>query len=203
MTPSVDPVAAVTPGRGADCALGTAETEIYGMAPLIRFTLVGLYLALVLPLPLMAPEALRLLLWWAVPLGLLLVLAISSERVMLTAETMAVGHPPWCAWLLRRGWAVNWSQISGLTPVGTSQGGRVFYLRTSGTGRAYLLPQRLERFDRFLVRFSQRSGLDCLGVGRLTPPWTYQVLAVITAGMLLAELLTFAFGVPGPIGTLS
>jgi len=56
-------------------------TRAYPMAPLIRFTLLALYLALVLPLPLLAPAGLRLALVGAVPLGLVLVLAITSERV--------------------------------------------------------------------------------------------------------------------------
>ena len=51
----------------------SAEKGIHAMAPLIRFTLLALYLALVLPLPLMAPEALRPLILAAVPLGLVLV----------------------------------------------------------------------------------------------------------------------------------
>jgi len=158
------------------------------MAPWIRFTLVALYLALVVPLPLMAPEALRLALSLAVPLGLVLVLAISSEQVVLSADGIQVNHPRWCAWLLRRGWSLGWSEITGLTPVGTSQGGRVFYLRSAGDGQAYLLPQRLERFDDFLAGFSHLSGLDCQGVGRLTPPWTYQLLAVISVLLLVAEV---------------
>lgn len=181
-------------GRASeDPAVDGSASERFAMAPLIRFTLLGLYLALVLPLPLMAPQALRGILLLAVPLGLALVLAISSERVELTADGISVGHPGWCAWLLRRGWMVSWSQITGLTPVGTSQGGRVFYLRTSGAGRAYLLPQRLERFDRFLQRFEQLSGLDCQGVGRLTPPWTYQLLAVLSAVLLIGELIALGF----------
>ncbi|MEI8251726.1 MAG: hypothetical protein WCF98_11195 [Synechococcus sp. ELA057] len=160
----------------------------FGMAPGIRFTLLALYLALVLPLPFMAPEALRLPLLLAVPLGLGLVLAISSEQVVLSPDGIELSHPRWCSWLLRRGWSLRWSEITGLTPVGTSQGGRVFYLRTAGAGRAYLLPQRLERFDDFLDGFARLSGLDCQAVGRLTPPWTYQVLAAICALLLVAEL---------------
>jgi hypothetical protein len=74
------------------------------MAPLIRFTLLALYLALVLPLPLMAAGALRPLMLAAVPLGLVLVVAITSERVEVDSNGIRVGHPPWCAWLLRRGW---------------------------------------------------------------------------------------------------
>ena len=162
-------------------------TSIYPMAPLIRFTLISLYLALVLPLPLLAPAALQPWLWVALPLGLLLIVALVSEQVELSESGIRVGHPAWCAWLLRRGWQLNWDQISGLTPVATSQGGRVFYVRTAD-GSAYLLPQRVQAFEDFLIRFSHKTGLDTSAIGRISPPWTYQLLAVLCGFLLSGEL---------------
>ncbi len=175
-----------------------AGARHYPMAPLIRFTLIGLYLALVLPLPALAPPPLRLPLAVALPLGLLLVVAATSEQVRVDAEGLAVGHPPWCAWLLRRGWRLEWRQITGLTPVATSQGGRVWYVRqgAGGTGggagvpaRAYLLPQRVQRLEEVLAQLQARTGLDTGAIGRISPPWTYRLLAGLTALMLAGELV--------------
>ena len=163
-------------------------TAVYPMAPLIRFTLISLYLALVLPLPWLAPVELRPALWVALPLGLLLIVALVSEQVELSATGLRVGHPRWCAWLLRRGWQLAWDQVEGLTPVATSQGGRVYYVRSKG-GSAFLLPQRVQAFDQFLARFSQATGLDTSAIGRISPAWTYQVLAGLCALMLAGELL--------------
>ena len=177
----------------------TAEVEaagqpsIYPMAPLIRFTLISLYLALVLPLPVLAPAELVPWLMLALVLGLVLVLALTSEQVRLDAAGISVAHPAWCSWLLRRGWSLRFEQIAGLTPVGTSQGGRVFYVRQQGGG-AYLLPQRIARFEIFVQRFGAAASLDMAGVGRLTPPWTYQLLAVLCALMLLGELAWWRLG---------
>jgi hypothetical protein len=165
------------------------SNQRYPMAPLIRFTLISLYLALVLPLPLLAPPELQTWLWAALPLGLVAILALVSEQVELTGEGIRVGHPSWCAWLLRRGWQLNWDAITGLTPVATSQGGRVFYVRTAD-GSAYLLPQRVQAFEDFLSRFSQASGLDTSSIGRISPPWTYQLLAVL-CGLLLGGEITW------------
>jgi hypothetical protein len=167
------------------------------MAPLIRFTLLALYLALVLPLPLMAPESLRPLLLVAVPLGLVLVVAITSERVEVDSNGIRVGHPPWCAWVMRRGWQLPWTAITALTPVGTSQGGKVFYVRERAGG-AFLLPQRVERFEDFLQAFTQRSGLDTSSVKRISPPWTYQLLAGLCALMLVGELVSLALALAQP-----
>ena len=126
-------------------------------------------------------------LWGALPLGLALILALVSEQVELTAAGIRVGHPRWCAWLLRRGWQLSWADIRGLTPVATSQGGRVFYVRDA-TGSAYLLPQRVQAFEAFLGQFGQATGLDTSSIGRISPPWTYQLLAALCALMLAGEL---------------
>jgi len=67
------------------------------------------------------------------------ILALVSEEVELSESGIRVGYPSLCAWLLRHGWQLNWDQITGLTPVATSQGGRVFYVGTEN-GSAYLLP---------------------------------------------------------------
>jgi hypothetical protein len=159
---------------------------VFGMAPLIRGTLVLLYLVLVLPLLPLAPAELHPFLVCALPLGLVLVLAISSERVQLDDSGIRVSHPAWCAWLLRRGWQLEWRAVQTLTAVATSQGGRVYYLRDT-SGSAYLLPQRVEHFEEFLRGFSQHSGLDTSHIGRISPPWTYQFLAVLCGLLLLAE----------------
>ena len=170
---------------------------VYPMAPLIRSTLIALYLALVLPLPALAPEGLQLPMALAVPSGLALILALVSEQVELDGSGIRVGHPTWCRWLLRRGWQLRWDQVSGLTPVGTSQGGRVFYVRSTDGG-AYLLPQRVARFEEFLQQVASRSGLNLSEVGRISPPWTYQLLAVLSWLFLAGELVWLAVGLrPG------
>ena len=231
----------------------SSAPRLYPMAALIRLTLISLYLALVLPLPLLAPWDLRLWMTLAVPAGLLLLLAITSERVELDEQGLRVGHPPWCSWWLRRGWSLSWEAISGLTPVATSQGGRVFYVRShrdgggiatqetpgmgarrqptasevdgggvgargveagrikaerikaerikaGSGGRSYLLPQRIAGFEDFLTRFSAASGIDTRSVGRITPPWTYQLLALLSGLLLAAEFGLVAFGGFGGFG---
>ena len=164
----------------------------YPMAPLIRGTLVCLYLALVAPLPLLAPEPLRPWLLLLVPLGLLLVLALVSETVELDAQGIGVGPAPWCAWLLRRGWRADWQQIKSLVPVATSQGGRVYYLKITGPGQvqsALLLPLRVANFEQFLSQFSLATGINTDQVRRISPPWTYQLLALLSGLMLATEIL--------------
>lgn len=172
-------------------------TGLHGMQPLIRGTLIALYLALVLPLPLLAPPGLRLPLLIALPIGAVLVLAITSEQVRWDGQGLAVGPAPWCRWLpLRSGWQLQWKEIIAIQAVGTSQGGRVHYLRTS-TGQAWLLPQRITGFETFLMQLCAATGLETGGIGRLTPPWTYRLLATLCALMLAAEAAGFWLLVTG------
>jgi hypothetical protein len=135
-------------------------------------------------------------------LGFLLVLAATSEQVEIAVSGVRVGHPAWCNWLLRRGWSLAWGDIQALNSVATSQGGRVFYVRTSpdadGKSKSWLLPQRIANFEDFLARFSAATGLDVGDVQRLTPPWTYQLLAVFSGLLLLIESLAL-FGLPHPV----
>jgi hypothetical protein len=172
------------------------------MAPLIRYGLLALYGALVLPLPLLAPSPWRWLVGAAVLLGFLLVLAATSEQVEICPTGLRLGHPAWCHWLLRRGWSLAWADIEALNSVATSQGGRVFYVRTNPDGagkiQSWLLPQRIANFEDFLSRFSAATGLDVGEVNRITPPWTYQLLAVFSGFLLLFETLAL-LGLPHPI----
>ena len=164
--------------------------ERFGLSPLIRFTLLSLYVALVLPLPVMAPQALRPLMVGALILGLVLVVGLLSEQVETDAAGLRVSYPSWIRWLLRRSWSMQWDDIRALVPVGTSQGGTVYYLKAVDC-RHQLLPQRIERFDLFLDLLNERcSSISTKGIGRLTPPWTYQVLASLAALMVVGELMS-------------
>jgi len=63
----------------------------------------------------------------------------------------------------------------------------VFYVR-DGEGSAYLLPQRVQAFEAFLGQFGRAAGLDTSAIGRISPPWTYQLLAALCALMLAGEV---------------
>jgi hypothetical protein len=78
----------------------------------------------------------------------------------------------------------------------------VFYVSTfpdaDGKSKSWLLPQRIANFENFLARFSAETGLDIGEVQRLTPPWTYQLLAVLSGLLLLIEGLAL-FVLPHPV----
>jgi hypothetical protein len=57
---------------------------------------------------------------------------------------------------------------------------------------AYLLPQRVENFPEFLSAFSAFSGIATDSVARITPPWTYQLLAIMSGAMIVGEVISLA-----------
>ena len=179
------------------------DRRVYPMAPLIRFTLLALYSALVLPLPVLAPPDTRLAMVIALLLGGGIVVAITSERVVVDGQGIEVGYPRAWSWLLRRGWSLPWERIGGLTPVATSQGGRVYYVRCqsdsskSQGAQAYLLPQRVAGFEDFLKQFTRGTGIRTEGIERITPPWTYRLLAVLSGLLLGGELVAWLLAGPG------
>ena len=103
--------------------------DCFGLSPLIRFTLLSLYGALVLPLPLLAPAESCWLMVAGLLLGLVVAIGLLSERVETDANGIQVRYPLWIRWLLRRCCSMRWPDIRTLVPVGTSQGGKVYQSR--------------------------------------------------------------------------
>ncbi len=101
-----------------------AMDERFQISPLIRGTLIGVYLALVLPLPLMAPPELRPLLLVAAPIGLVLVWALLSEEVRLNDQRIQGGVSTLVRLAAASRLAVALAEISRLIPMGTSQAAR-------------------------------------------------------------------------------
>jgi hypothetical protein len=46
----------------------------------------------------------------------------------------------------------------------------------------------VQSFEAFLGQFGQTTGLDTSAIGRISPAWTYQLLAALCTLMLAGEL---------------
>ena len=51
----------------------------------------------------------------------------------------------------------------------------------------------MANFTELLAKLQQATGINTSSVQRLTPPWTYQLLAALSGLMLIAELFTAWF----------
>lgn len=164
--------------------------DIFRLSPLIRLTLLLLYLALTLPLPFLAavtqapvPPALLVV---GIALGAIALYAALTERVIVNQQGIQMTYPRWVPTLFRRGWFLAWQDIQTLKPRSTGQGGIVYYFLNK-QGEAFLLPMRVAGFAR-LVRYVQaKTKIDTSDVRPLAQPWMYLILLIFTVGLLLID----------------
>lgn len=173
-----------------DSQLNHIEAELdtacdrFPISPLIRITLLSLYLALIGPLPFLAaataaPISPAVLVVGTV-LGAIALYGALSERVVTNEKGICVSHPAWINWLWRRSWSLEWSQIKALKPRTTGQGGLVYYFTSDDRDRAYLLPMRVVGFARLVRTVQAKTGIDTQSVRPLAQPWMYLILLVFT-----------------------
>ncbi|MBW4471031.1 MAG: hypothetical protein KME45_11605 [Stenomitos rutilans HA7619-LM2] len=167
--------------------------SIFKLSPLIRLTLLLLYVALTIPLPFLAgmtaanmPSS---LLWVGIGLGGWLLYAALSERVVLDSDGIKVQYPRWVPRVFRHGWELSWSEVAALKPRSTGQGGLVYYF-LSQTGQAYLLPMRVAGFNRMVKRVQAETTIDMTDVRPLSQPWMYFILLGCTLLLLAIDAWT-------------
>lgn len=164
---------------------------VFRISPLIRITLLGLYLALTLPLPILSQVTAAPIPhpWLAVGLGIGWVglYGILSERVIVDDHGIQVTYPTWVPGFVRSGWSLRWDQIKGLQARTTGQGGLVYYCITE-SGAGYLLPMRMAGFKKFVEAIQQKTGIDTQDVYPLSQPWMYIILLGLTGLLLLIDL---------------
>ena len=72
----------------------------------------------------------------------------------------------------------------------TSQGSKVYYF-TTFQGDNFLVPQRVEKFEKFLLIVSSNTGIDINEISYISPLWTYKLLTLISVLMIIGELFAF------------
>ena len=174
----------------------SSSTEIpatFKLSPLIRLTLLALYVALTAPLPLLpqtdgvavSPKWL----WFGIGLGFIALYGALSERVIVTETEIQVTYPVWVPRVLRKGWVLPWAEVKALKPRSTGQGGIVYYF-VSQAEQAYLLPMRVAGFSRLVRLVQDRTGIDTSDVRPLAQPWMYVTLLGLTLLLLLVDSWT-------------
>lgn len=168
----------------------SSETTLYRISPLIRLTLLSLYVALTLPLPALsnhthAPVS-PTFLWVGIAMGFVALYGALSERVRLDDRGIQVTYPNWVPALLRKGWFLPWSDVQALKPRSTGQGGLVYYFLAK-SGQGYLLPARVAGFSRLVSQVQARTGIDTTDVRPLAQPWMYFILLGCTLMLLLVD----------------
>lgn len=167
------------------------EPVTFRISPLIRVTLLALYVALTVPLPFLTqiagPGIPPSLVWVGIGFGIVLLYAALCERVVVDDQGIQVTYPAWVPRFFRKGWALPWSEIKALKPRSTGQGGIVYYFLDRQSDRAYLLPMRVVGFARLVNLVQARTGIDTRDVRPLAQPWMYLILLGFTLLLLAID----------------
>lgn len=166
-----------------------SEITRFNLSPIVRITLLSLYLALTVPLPYLATatksEISSEWLWVAIAIGFIGLYGALSERVLVDATQIQVTYPRWFPF--RRGWQLEWSKVKDLKARSTGQGGLVYYF-VSDDEKGYLLPMRIAGFARLVKVVQERTQIDTRDVKPLSQPWMYLILFVLTIFLGLVDV---------------
>jgi hypothetical protein len=118
----------------------------------VKSSLITLYLALTIPIPFISIDKLKILSITAFVLGLYLIINITSDYVETCNNKISYKTSFISRTLGRKNWEIFWKDIKLIESLPTSQGSKVFYFNTK-KGDNFLIPQRVENFEKFLLNF--------------------------------------------------
>ena len=158
----------------------------------VKSSLISLYLALTIPIPLISIDKLKNLSIFIFILGFFLIISVTSDYVETCDEKISYKTSLISKTFGRKNWDILWKDIKLIKSLPTSQGSKVYYFNTR-KGDNYLIPQRLENFEKFLLIISQKTGIDINDLSYLSPLWTYKLLTLLSVLMIIGEIFAFKY----------
>jgi len=165
-------------------------TEKFKTLFFVKSSLISLYLALTIPLPFISIDKLRIASITAFILGLYIIFNITSDYIEICNNKIVYKTTFVSKALGRKNWEIPWKDIKLIKSIPTSQGSRVYYFNTY-KGNNFLVPQRVENFEKFLLKVSKNTGIDINELSYISPLWTYKLLTILSVAMIICELLAF------------
>ncbi len=156
----------------------------------VKSSLIALYLALTIPMPFISNQNLKIPSIVAFVLGLYLIINITNDYVETSNEKISYNTSLISKALGKKNWEIFWKDIALIKSLPTSQGSRVYYFNTK-KGDNFLMPQRVENFEKFLIIVSRNTGIKTNEVSYISPPWTYKLLTFLSVLMIFGEIFAF------------
>ena len=158
----------------------------------VKSSLISLYLALTIPIPFISIEKLKIPSTIAFIFGLFLIMSITSDYVETNDQKISYKTSFLSEIFGKKSWEVLWEDIKLIKSFSTSQGSKVYYFVTE-EGKNFLVPQRIEKFEEFLMIISKKTGFDIEGLSYISPLWTYKLLTLLSVLMITLEVAGFYF----------
>ena len=156
----------------------------------VKSSLISLYLALTIPIPFISTDKLKSLSIITFILGLFLIINITNDYVETCNDKISYKTSFVSRILGRKNWEVLWQDIRLIKSLPTSQGSKVYYLNTSKDYN-FLVPQRVENYEKFVLILSKNTGIDVNGMSYISPLWTYKLLTLLSVLMIIGEIAAF------------
>ena len=156
----------------------------------VKSSLISLYLALTIPIPFISLNKFKFPSIFLFVLGLYLIINITSDYVEISNNKITYKSTFIAKFLGKKNWEISWKDIKLIKSLPTSQGSKVYYFNTV-QGDNFLLPQRVENFEKFLVNVSKNTGIDISDISYISPLWTYKLLTFLSVLMVVGELFAF------------
>ena len=156
----------------------------------VKSSLISLYLALTIPIPFISIDQLKILSIIVFIFGLYLIINITNDYVEICKNKISYKTSFISKTLGRKDWEISWSDIKLIKSLPTSQGSKVHYFCTND-GENFLVPQRVENFEKFLLLVFKNTGISINDISYISPLWTYKLLTYLSLLMIIGELFAF------------
>jgi len=156
----------------------------------VKSSLVTLYLALTIPIPFFSIDRLKIPSIIIFLLGLYLIINITSDYVEVCNNKISYKTSFISKTLGKKNWEISWKDIKLIKSLPTSQGSNVYYFNTI-KDENFLVPQRIQNFEKFLLIISRNTGISINEISYLSPLWTYKLLTFLSVLMIVGELFAF------------
>ena len=90
----------------------------------------------------------------------------------------------------RKNWEISWKDIKLIKALPTSQGSKVYYFNNK-KGDNFLIPQRLENFEKFISIIYKNTKINVEEISYISPLWTYKLLTFLSVIMIIGELFAY------------
>ena len=156
----------------------------------VKSSLISLYIALTIPLPFISIDQLKIPSVIIFVFGLYLIINITNDYVETCKNKISYKTSFISKALGRKNWDIFWKDIKLIESLPTSQGSKVYYFNTK-KGDNFLIPQRVENFEKFLLIVSKNTGIAINEISYISPLWTYKLLTFLSVLMIIGELFAF------------
>lgn len=156
----------------------------------VKSSLISLYLALTFPIPFISSEKLKIFSIIIFVFGLILIINITNDYVDICDEKISYKTSFISKIFGKKNWEIFWKDIKLIKSLPTSQGSNVHYF-ISNKNESFLIPQRVENFERFVSIIEEKTKLNIDKLSYISPLWTYKLLTYLSILMIVGEGIAF------------